>query len=74
MHPSKTQLESGTTANTGPIYAISMVTDVTFTTLTGMDGDSVAGVTFPAGLTIYGSFPAVTLATGTAILYFASRG
>lgn len=70
MNPSYTLLESGTTAHSGiPCFAIACVTDVTFTTLAGLGGDSVAAVTFPAGMIIYGNFSAVTLASGTALLY-----
>ena len=67
--PTTAVLETGTTALTGIFSAITMVTDVTFTTLTGLGGDSVATHTFPALLTIYGPFTAVTLATGKAIIY-----
>lgn len=74
MSPSKSYLESGTTAHTvsslgKPIFAIGIVADTVFATLTGLDGDSLAGVTFTAGQIIYGNFTAVTLTSGTVILY-----
>lgn len=71
MAPRKVQLETGTTVNTGSIYAITIVSAAVFTTLTGMSGDTLAGVTFPAGITIYGNFTVVTLASGSALLYHA---
>ena len=71
MQPSATRLETGTTAITGNIIAVTFVTDSTLTALTGLtySGDSLSGVTFPAGLTIYGNFSAITLATGSALIY-----
>lgn len=72
MSPRASLLETGTTAHTGlACFAITMVADTVFTTLTGMTGDSVAGVTFSAGVTIYGNFSAVTLASGAAVIYLA---
>ncbi len=71
MSPARSLTVSDTTARTGlSCFAITPVTDVTFTTLTGMTGFS--GVTYAAGVTIYGNFSAVTLASGTAVLYFAN--
>lgn len=70
MSPSRTVLETGTTAHTGlACFAITILSDVVFTTLTGMSGDALTAVTFPAGITIYGNFTAVTLASGSAVLY-----
>lgn len=70
MSPKKTILETGTTVHTGlACFAIACVTDVTFTTLVGLTGDSVSGVTFPKGLTIFGNFNEVTLASGSALFY-----
>lgn len=72
--PGSTVLETGTTAITAadvntPIVAINIIADAVFTTLTGMTGDALAGVTFAAGTWIYGKFTAVTLASGKAVLY-----
>jgi len=68
---------SNTTSATGRNYcAITMLEDTTFTTLTssnwsaGTSGSSqVTSVTYPKGLTIFGTFTAVTLATGKIIAY-----
>ncbi len=62
-------LETGTSVLTGSWNAIYTLTDTVFTTLTGLNGDSVSGVTFPANRMIYGNFTAVTLASGSVILY-----
>lgn len=70
MSPAKTVLESGTSAHTGAIIGVGMVTNATFTTWTGLAGDSVSGVTFPAGMTITGNFTAVTPASGTVVIYY----
>lgn len=71
-------LLNDTTAITASVIrAIQVIEDATFTTLTGnmtTNGDSTATVgadigTLSAGTIIYGKFTAVTLATGTVILY-----
>jgi len=63
-------LITGTTAKTGSWYAVQVVADVVFSTLTGnLGGDTYAGVTFAAGTVIYGSFTAITLASGKVIAY-----
>lgn len=67
--PAQSRLETGTTPLTGNFSAILIVTNAVFTLLGGMSGDSVAGVTFPAGVTLYGNFTAVTLASGSIVLY-----
>lgn len=72
--PGSTTLETGSTALTAadvnsPFVAINIIADAVFTLLTGMSGDTVAGVTFAAGTWIYGKFTAVTLASGKAVLY-----
>jgi len=69
---------SNTTAGTSKNYcAITMLEDTTFTTLTasnwsaGSTGSSYTGstITYPKGLTIFGTFTAVTLLTGKVIAY-----
>lgn len=72
MSPAKTVFESGTDTRTGSIFAILVVADCVFTTLTGMSGDSISGVTFTAGMTLYGNFSTVKLASGSVILYYAT--
>lgn len=70
MAPSTTRGESGTTALTGlKCFAITCVTETVFAVLTGWSGDAVTGFTFPAGLTIWGNFSALTLTSGTIIIY-----
>jgi hypothetical protein len=69
---------SNTTAGTSKNYcAITMLEDTTFTTLTtsnwsaGSTSSVYTGstVTYPKGLTIFGTFTAVTLLTGKIIAY-----
>lgn len=55
--------------------AITMLEDTIFTTLTsgnwtaGSTGSSTSGLVFPKGLTIFGSFTAVTLQSGKVLCY-----
>jgi hypothetical protein len=69
---------SNTTAGTSKNYcAITMLEDTTFTTLTtsnwsaGSTGSLYTGstITYPKGLTIFGTFTAVQLLTGKVIAY-----
>jgi len=71
--------ESG--ASLGTVVAITMLEDTTFTTLTQSDatitgtgtsthGNSIVNTNvFPAGITIYGSWSAVTVNAGLCIIY-----
>ena len=71
--------ESG--ASLGTVVAITMLEDTTFTTLTQSDaiitgtgtsthGNSIVNTdVFPAGVTIYGSWTAVTVNAGLCIIY-----
>ena len=71
--------ESG--ASLGTVVAITMLEDTTFTTLTQSDaiitgtgtsthGNSIVNTdVFPAGVTIYGSWSAVTVNAGLCIIY-----
>ena len=73
--------ESITSLGTDKIVAITMLEDTTFTTLTQSSasiagtgtstyGNSVANTdSFPAGVTIYGSWSAVTVNSGLCICY-----
>lgn len=64
------QLIANTTVTTGTFVAITIITNAVFTTLTG----SIAGMdstTFPAGVTLFGNFTTVTLASGKVIAYTA---
>jgi len=67
-------VETGTTAVTGAFFAIQMIEDSVFSALTSStwSGDVATSVTFPAGLIIYGSFSAFTLASGKVIAYKAA--
>jgi len=74
-------VETGTTAITGKnIVAIQFIEDTVFSALTPADttngygvpaanGDTLASVTLPAGMTIYGRWTAFTLASGKIIAY-----
>jgi len=74
-------VETGTTAITGKsIVAIQFIEDTIFTVLTPADttngygvpaanGDTLASITLPAGMTIYGRWTAFTLASGKIIAY-----
>jgi hypothetical protein len=62
-----TVVETGTTALTGlNVYAIQMLADTVFSTLTdaGASGDAMTGFTMLAGTIIYGEFTAITLTSG----------
>ena len=60
--------EEGTTVITGKkVVAIQFLEDTVGTA--GGNGDSVAGNTFPTGLTIFGQWTAITLASGSIIAY-----
>lgn len=63
--------ETGTTAVTGVFYAITMLSDTVFSALTNRDatGDSLAGATIKAGVTILGHFTAFTLTSGAVCAY-----
>ncbi len=65
-------LVNDTSANAGNFFAVQVIADTVFTTLTGNITGDFSGVTIPAGTIIYGSFTVVTLASGTAILYKAA--
>ena len=74
-------VETSTTAVTGKsIVAIQMIEDTVFSVLTPSDttngygvgsynGDTLASVTIPAGMTIYGHWTAFTLSDGKVIAY-----
>ena len=73
--------EDGTTAITGKqIVAIQFIEDSTFTTLTPSSSDFIGTAngngdaidtsnTFPQGMTIFGQWTAVTLASGAVVIY-----
>jgi len=69
---------SNTTAGTSKNYcAITMLEDTTFTTLTALNWSAGttsslytgSTITYPKGITIFGTFTAVTLLTGKVIAY-----
>ena len=72
---------TGSNISSKKIVAIQFVDDSAFTTLTPSDTSSFIGTgtgngqaittsdTFPAGMTIYGQWTAITLASGTIIAY-----
>jgi len=63
--------ESGATVTTGSYWLIKVITTATFTTLTitGQDGDAIAGNAFPVGAEIMGKITAFTLASGSILAY-----
>lgn len=65
-------LFADTTARTGTWFAVLIIEDATFDLLTDAtrDGTTLANtITFKAGTVLYGSFTAITLASGAAIAY-----
>lgn len=61
-----------TTARTGTWFAVTVIEDAVFAIITDATRTGTAdltGVTFSAGTTIYGSFTAITLTSGTIIAY-----
>lgn len=68
--PSKSTLETGTTALTGlHCFAFVIINDAVFTTLTGMSGDALTAISFKAGTLVEGNFTAITLASGAIVIY-----
>lgn len=59
------------TSRTGRWFAIQIIEDVIFTTLTdaSRDGAVITGMTFAAGTVIYGRFTTIELASGSCIAY-----
>ena len=68
-NPNAVAYLTGTAPQTGTFTAIDILTDTVFTTLTGMNGSSISGVTFTAGRIIYGPFTTITLASGSVLVY-----
>jgi hypothetical protein len=68
-------LVTNTTATTGIFYAIQVVQDAVFASitgnLTGFSGSPLTTTTFPAGTVIYGQFTALQLTSGRVIAYSA---
>lgn len=65
-------IETGTTALTGlDAYAIQLLADTTFATLTedNRTGDAMTGFAIPAGMILYGNFRAMTLTSGAVRIY-----
>lgn len=64
-------VETGTTAVTGNYFAIQILADATFSTLTdtSADGDAMTGFVIPAGITLFGKFTAFTLTLGRVRAY-----
>lgn len=63
------ELVSTTAAKTGNYGVIYPLEDTTFTLVTSNIAGTWTGITFKAGIPIFGQFSAVTLATGKVILY-----
>lgn len=68
------KLVTNTAANAAPTgqtwYCVTPIADTVFTTLTGTNfTGTVSGVTFPAGVPIFGDFSTFTLASGKVMAY-----
>ena len=69
-----TVLVAATAEQTGSFCAVTVIAAATFTTLTAEDSahpstSDFSGVTIPAGVTIYGRWTAIELATGSVVAY-----
>jgi hypothetical protein len=65
-------VETGDTALTSlDAYAIQLLEDTTFSTLTESNktGDDMTGFAIPAGVTLFGNFTAITLTSGKVRIY-----
>jgi len=63
-------LLNDTSVHTGKWFAITIISDAIFTTLTSSNlTGSTTGITFPAGIQIYGDFTTITLTSGTVLAY-----
>ncbi len=59
---------SDTSVNTGTWFRIDALSDAVFTTLTG-NVSGMGSTTLKAGQSLYGSFTAITLASGAVVAY-----
>ena len=66
--------ESGDTLHSGEFVAINIVEDAVFESLTWpeLSGDTITGVIFSAGSTIYGEITAFKLTSGKVLAYKAA--
>ena len=63
-------VETGTTAVTGPFYAIQCLDDTVFASVgVNYEGDAITGVTIPKGTVLYGDWENFTLTSGKVIAY-----
>lgn len=67
--------ESGTTAVTGGFCAIHVIAEAVFSALDWpeLSGDTLTGVTIPAGTTIFGEISGFTLTSGSVLAYKGAR-
>ena len=69
------KLITSTTTYTGNFYAVQVIADAVLNVtdsskyVGNLTGDSLTGVTFPAGTVIYGVFTTFTLVSGKVIAY-----
>ena len=65
------KVATGTTTVTGNFQAIQFITDGSFTSISqaALTGDTITGVTFPAGFVVFAAVTAFQLASGKAIAY-----
>jgi hypothetical protein len=59
---------SDTSATTGTWFRVEALSDAVFTTLTG-NVTGIGSTTLKAGSSLYGSFTAITLASGAVVAY-----
>jgi len=62
---------SGTGTTSGTFYCASFTeaSVIGAVTITGADGDTMSGISVPAGFSIYGVITSITLTSGKVILY-----
>ena len=58
---------TNTSVNNGTWCAITTITATVFATLTGITTGSLAGLTVPAGVTLYSQFTVITLTSGSVL-------
>jgi len=62
-------LVGGDDSTDGKWFAIQTLEETTFTILTTTDGDDLNNVVIPSGITFYGPFTTIHIATGAVLAY-----
>ena len=64
------RIVSNTAAVVGPFFAVQCLTAVVFSAVTvNYEGQTILGITIPAGTILYGDWDGFTLTSGTVIAY-----